>query len=357
MALTDRQLLALPKVHLHCHLEGTLRAPTFVELARRDGVSLRYHPHAGENAAFADADTGVSPEDPYRFATFQEFLFTFAAVSRSLSRTDDYARLAREFVEDARTQNVLYGELFISPSVWRFFHPELDVREAVTAIVGELRAAEAEYKLIVDLTRNFGIDKAMETSELAVSLIDLDVIGVGLGGDEARFPPELFCDAFAYARSYGLHCVAHAGEAGDASSVRGAVEALGAERIGHGVRAIDDPAVVDLLVERGVALEICPTSNFLTGAAERGRPHPFLELDRAGVAIAIDADDPALFETSISAEYGYVLEQAGPDTLERFVINAAGATFLSPERKRELLGRVGAELAAGRRTVERNVGT
>ena len=357
MASADRLVLALPKVHLHCHLEGTLRAPTFVELARRDGVSLRYHPHAGEHAAFADADSGVSPEDPYRFSTFQEFLLTFAAVSRALSRVDDYARLAREFVEDARAQNVLYGELFISPSVWRFFHPELDVREAASAIVSELRAADAEYKLIVDLTRNFGIDKAMQTAELAVSLIDLDVIGIGLGGDEARFPPELFCDAFAFARSYGLHCVAHAGEAADASSVRGAIEALGAERIGHGVRAVEDPAVVELLVDRGVALEICPTSNFLTGAADRSRPHPFLELDRAGVAIAIDADDPALFETSITAEYGYVLERAGLETLERFVTSAANATFLPPEQKRELVRRVGAELAAARRTANRNVGT
>ncbi len=357
MASVDSRVQALPKVHLHCHLEGTLRAPTFVEFARRDGVSLRYHPHAGENGAFADADSGVSPDDPYTFANFQEFLFTFAAVGRALSHVDDYARLAREFVEDARAQNVLYGELFISPSVWKFFHPGLDVREAVSAIVSELRAAEAEYKLIVDLTRNFGVDQAMQNAELAVSLVDLDVIGIGLGGDEVRFPPELFCDSFAYARAHGLHCVAHAGEAGDASSVRGAVEALGAERIGHGVRAIEDPSVVELLVDRGIALEVCPTSNFLTGVADRSRPHPFLALDRAGVAIAIDADDPALFATSIGAEYAYVLDRAGLDTLERFVTNAANASFLPADRKRELVRRVGAELSLARRRAEHDVRT
>ncbi len=123
----------------------------------------------------------------------------FAAVSRSLRDTEDYARLAREFVQDALAQNVIYGELFVSPSVWTFFHPTLDVRETVAAIVHELRTAHprATFALIVDLTRNFGAASAMETAKLAASLTDLDVIGIGLGGDEARFPAELFADAFA----------------------------------------------------------------------------------------------------------------------------------------------------------------
>ncbi|MHB8148041.1 MAG: adenosine deaminase family protein, partial [Vulcanimicrobiaceae bacterium] len=242
----DTFVARVPKVHLHCHLEGSLQAATFLELVERDGLSTRYRPGK-------QVDGPTDPAEVYRFADFREFLLTFGAVSRALRTADDYARLAREFVADALAQNVVYGELFISPSVWRFFHPELDLREAVAAIAHELRAARprgASFALIADVTRNFGVQSASETMRLAATLGDVDVIGIGLGGDEARFPAELFADVFAQARALGLHTVAHAGEAAGAHSVRAAVEALGAERIGHGVRAIEDPAVVVFLLER-----------------------------------------------------------------------------------------------------------
>src|SRR5579862_6093253 len=278
----------IPKVHLHCHLEGCLRSETFVELAAKHGVPLRYKPGGTGGSSFDSAqddtdsgqdDTG-SARDPYRFETFQEFLYIFAAVSRSLRHPDDYARLAREFVEDALAQNVIYGELFVSPSVWTFFNPDLDVRACFEALVHELRAAQprATFKLLPDLTRNFGPDAALATAKLAVSLADLDVIGVSLGGDETRFPPELFVDAFAFVRSQGMQTVAHAGEASGADGVRVAVEVLGAQRIGHGIQALRDRDVVDLLARRRIPLEICPTSNARTGAALADYPHPYVDL-------------------------------------------------------------------------------
>jgi aminodeoxyfutalosine deaminase len=330
----------LPKLHLHCHLEGTLRAQTFVELADRYGFSTRYRP--GE-----ELDGPRDPAEVYRFANFTEFLMIFAAVSRSLARTEDYARLAREFVRDALAQNVVYGEIFISPSVWTFFHRDLDVREAVQAIVDELRAARdagGDFALIVDLTRNFGSEMAMRTARLAVSLADHGVVGIGLGGDEARFPAELFGEAFAYARSEGLHTVAHAGEANGAQSVRAAIE-IGAERIGHGIRAIEDDEVVALLKRNAVALEICPTSNYLTGVVSREHAHPFSQLDAHGIVITIDADDPALFGTTITDEYLYVAERAGIATLARFIAQAVDASFLDSFSKRALHDRIGAELS------------
>jgi adenosine deaminase len=210
----------IPKVHLHCHLEGSLRPATFVEFARDQGLSLRYRP---DGASDPDGDA-ADPRDPYRFASFRDFLYGFAAVSRTLSTPDRFARLAREFAEDAVAQNVMYGELFVSPSVWTFFHPGLDVRATLRDIVTELNAARsASYSLIVDLTRNFGAEKAMRTAQWATQAAGDGVIGVGLGGDEQRFPPAPFVDAFDYARSAGLHCVAHAGEAAGAQSVRDAV--------------------------------------------------------------------------------------------------------------------------------------
>jgi aminodeoxyfutalosine deaminase len=347
----------IPKVHLHCHLEGSLRAATFVELADRHGVALRYR-----SAGLPRTSAGNLPEpnraDPYRFADFAEFLLIFAAASRALAEPDDYARLAREFVEDALAQNVIYGELFVSPSVWKFFHRTLDVRQTFAAIVGELRAARphAEFKLIVDLTRNFGEASAMQTAQLATSLGDFEVVGIGLGGDEMRFPPERFAGAFGYARASGLHCVAHAGEAAGPQSVRAAVVHLGAERIGHGLAALRDRSVAQLLAERAIPLEICPTSNELTGAA-LPEGHAFVQFDRAGCVVTIDADDPTMFRTSIEREYSIVEHAAGADALVRFVRNAIDASFAEPQRKRAMRARLATELEAARRrqTEQENV--
>jgi aminodeoxyfutalosine deaminase len=333
----------IPKVHLHCHLEGSVRPRTFVELAAKHRVGLRYYGSAQQRVADrrSDGTRDADPAEPYGFKDFAEFLLAFAAVNRTLADPADYARIAREFVEDALAQNVIYGELFISPSVWTFFHKELDVRQAVEAIVIEFRRARpaAEFKLIVDLTRNFGTERAMDTAKLAASLMDLDVIGVGLGGDEARFGPELFVEPFAYAKAQGLACVAHAGEAAGHTSVRDAVNLLGARRIGHGIAALHHPATLELLAENAIALEICPTSNIFTGAALAGRD-AFVEFDRAGCVVTIDADDPSMFGTTITREYELVETVLGPAALERYVRNAINASFAGARTKAALHARL-----------------
>ena len=337
MDSSDPAIIRQPKIHLHCHLEGSLRAETFVELARRSGVSTRYRP-GGEAI-----DGPTDPALVYRYADFQEFLLTFAAVSRALARPDDYARLAREFVADALEQNVVYGELFISPSVWSFFHPELDIVATIRTLIQELRAAkDVNFSLIVDVTRNFGAEGAMETAQLVAPLAGEGVIGIGLGGDEVRFPPELFADVFAFARANGLHTVAHAGEAGGPESVSRAL-AIGAERIGHGIRALEDPAVVAELRERRIPLEVCPGSNYATGVVKAGDIHPVAALDAAGLIVTIDADDPTMFATSITREYDYVARELGMPALQRFIGNAVEASFLEPTAKQALRERVSAE--------------
>lgn len=321
-------LVALPKVQLHCHLEGTVRAGTFRALAAKYRVEL------GERA---------DPAQTYAFGTFGEFLLLFAKVSETLRRPEDFAMIARDYAEDAAAQGVAYAEVFVSPSVWTYFHHELDVRATVEAIRAALDEAGGRLgiavALIADLTRNFGPERAEAIARGAVGLRDLGVIGVGLGGDEARFPPELYERAFAIARDGGLHGVAHAGEAAGPASVRGAVEALRAERIGHGVRAIEDPAVVELLAERRIPLEVCPTSNRLTGAAPAGAVHPLGALDAAGCIVTIDADDPALFDTTLVDEYRYVAATFGEDALLRFARNAIDASFAPPEAKARLHAR------------------
>jgi len=328
---------SLPKVQLHCHLEGTLSARTFRELAVNHGV--------------ASARAGGPLSETYAFATFGEFLLTFAEVCKTLQQPGDYARLASDYVATALAQNVRYAEVFISPSVWTFFHRDLDLVATVSAMHDVFEQARRERGLevafICDLTRNFGAPRAFETARIAVGLAEagLGVVGIGLGGDEANFPAELYAEPFAFARAQGLHVVAHAGEAAGAPSVRAAVDVLGAERIGHGVRALEDPQVVGLLVERGIALECCPTSNRLTGVVPAGVPHPIDALDRAGVVCTIDADDPELFSTTLLDEYRLVEALCGRQRLVRFASNAIDASFASPARKLALRTEFAATLA------------
>ncbi len=338
VTLRERSLAArIPKIHLHCHLEGSLRPSSFVELAASHGVPLRYRPPGSP-----ETGSPVDPADPYRFTAFEEFLYAFAAVSRSLQQPEDYARLAREFVEDALAENVIYGELFVSPSVWTFFNPELDVAETFEAIVHELRAARprARFSLLPDLTRNFGEASALQTAQVVAAMTDFDIIGVSLGGHETKFPARLFTEAFAFARAQGLRRVVHAGEADGAQSVRDAVELLAAERIGHGIRALEHPETVELLATLRIPLEICPTSNRVTGVALPEHPHPYVEFDRAGCIVTIDADDPSMLQTSIAQEYAIVERVAGPVALERFVHNAIDASFAGFDLRQAMHRRV-----------------
>jgi adenosine deaminase len=335
LSMTLAEVIRLPKVQLHCHLEGTLRRERFRELALHHGVDI------GARAAAPVAAT-------YDFTSFAEFLLLFRDVASVLRTPADFAALAADYAADAAAQNVRYAEIFVSPSVWTWFHHGIDVEATFEAMRAALDSARAglgiEVAFICDLTRNFGAERALQTATLAVAMEKYGVIGVGLGGDEAKWPPELFADAFAFARERGLRTVAHAGEAAGADSVRGAVETLGAERIGHGVRAIEDPAVVELLAQRRIALEICPTSNRLTGAAPAHLPHPMGALDAAGVLVTIDADDPALFGTTLVDEFLEVEQTLGPDAVYRFAANAVEASFASAARKAALRG----ELVASR---------
>ena len=319
---------ALPKVQLHCHLEGTVRAATFRELAARYAIE--------------SARASGPAEATYAFANFGEFLLTFAEVCKVLRTPADYAQIARDYVVDAADQGVRYAEVFISPSVWSFFHKDLDVHETVSAMQAVFDEEGARHgltvALICDLTRNFGVERAFATARQAVSLAEagLGVVGIGLGGDEANYPAALYGEPFAYARAQGLHCVAHAGEAAGPQSVRDAIDVLHAERIGHGVTAIDDSALVDELAKRRIALELCPTSNRLTGAVPLGSEHPIGAFAARGVVCTIDADDPALFSTTLCDEYALVGEWLGENSLLGFARNAIDASFASTERKTDL---------------------
>jgi adenosine deaminase len=281
---------ALPKPELHVHLEGTMLPQSYARIARRN-----------------DLDVTDDPDTLYRCNDFKSFLVCFLTVVNALRTPQDFAELTSEYLARAATDGVRHVELFVSPATQRKFVPELDFVAVLRAINDAAATAERELdvssRLIIDMVRNLGEEEALRDIALAHSCRDQGVVGVGLGGDEARFPARDFQRAFMQARELGLRRTAHAGEAAGAQSIIDAVELLRVERIGHGVAARGREDVQALLRERKVTIDACPTSNEFTGAVAVGAAHPLAEWIAAGVPVSLSSDDPAFFGASVSDEY------------------------------------------------------
>jgi len=281
----------LPKVELHLHLEGAA-PPAFVAgLAKARNLDI---------SGIFDA------QGNYRFRDFAAFLKVYEAASSVLRTPQDYHRLVLAVLEQSAASAVVYCETFLSPD----FCGGRDVgawREYLQAIREAADEAEREMGItlrgIVTCIRHFGPGKARETARCAADTAGDWIVGFGLAGDETVAEPKDFRWAFDCAREAGLRLTAHAGEWGGPQSVRAALRDLEVERIGHGVRAIEDPALVDELAEKGIVLEVCPGSNVALGLYPTLRDHPIAELDRRGVKITISTDDPPFFHTTMAREY------------------------------------------------------
>ena len=284
-------LIVLPKIELHLHLEGAA-PPAFIRgLAREKNMDI---------AGIFDADGN------YAFTDFWQFLKVYEAATETLKSPEDYHRLTMAVLEESAASGVVYSETFLSPD----FCGGRDLvawREYLHAI--EEAAVQAERDMgitlrgIVTCIRHFGPDKARETARCAAETAGDWLVGFGIAGDEKVGKPKDFAYAFDVAREAGLRLTAHAGEWGGPDSVRDALSALKVERIGHGVRAIEDLALVDELAERGIVLEVCPGSNVALGLYKDLRAHPIAELHRRGVNVTISTDDPPFFHTTMAKEY------------------------------------------------------
>jgi adenosine deaminase len=283
-------IVALPKPELHVHLEGTMLPQSYARIAKRNGL-----------------DVTDDPDTLYRCNDFKSFLVCFLTVVNALRTPQDFAELTSEYLARAVSDGVRHVELFVSPATQRKFVPELDFTAVLRSIKAAADQAERELGvsslLIIDMVRNLGEEEALRDVALARECRDFGVIGVGLGGDEARFPARDFQRAFAQAQGLGLRRTAHAGEAAGAQSIIDAVELLHVERIGHGVAARGLSDVQDLLRNRGITIDACPTSNEFTGAVAAGEAHPLPEWIAAGVSVSLSSDDPAFFGASVSDEY------------------------------------------------------
>jgi adenosine deaminase/aminodeoxyfutalosine deaminase len=284
----DDFLAALPKAELHLHLEGSIEPETLHEL---------------------DPATAVEEfRALYRYADFDAFLKAFGAIGKRLRTPEDYALIATRLLERLEEQNVQYAEIIIAAGVvlWKGqeFGPIFDaVREAA-------RKSTVEVRWILDAVRQFGVEHVRSVAELAAERVDQGVVAFGIGGSEERGPAEWFGDAFAFAKSAGLRLTAHAGESMGPESIWAALR-LGAERIGHGIAAACDPELMRHLGERDIPLEICITSNLVTGVVARIEDHPVRRLFDAGVPITLNTDDPAMFGCSLTDEYRLAARQFG----------------------------------------------
>lgn len=281
-----------PKIELHVHLEGTVRAPTLLEIARRNDYPL-------------PADTVEGLAELYRFRDFRHFIDVWILTTNALQRAEDFRQVVVDYAAEAAGHGAVYLEGIFSPAErvrrgcdWQeIYEGFCDGADAAREVHG------LEIRLTPDITRGFTMDEARATVEWAARFRDRGVVGVGLGGLEAEYPPEPYADVFALAKSLGLGSVPHAGEVAGAASVRGALEALGADRLRHGIRAEEDPGLVRELAGRGTVLDVCPLSNLRTGTVRSLEEHPLPRLVAAGVRCSISTDDPAMFDTDLSRDY------------------------------------------------------
>lgn len=330
MTHTDpRSLIAAwPKAELHLHLEGAIAPATVVELAARHGTTLSLDDVAQR----------------YAYADFLGFLEAFKWVTSFLRDPEDYALITSRLCEELRRRNVVYAEVTLSIGVmlWR----KQDVEANFAAIRGAERRSGLRLQWVFDAVRQFGAEKAMEVARWAARMKGEGVIAFGLGGDELALPAADFRGVYEFVCGQGLHALVHAGEVGGPESVVDAVEILGAERIGHGIAAVRDPGLMELLADRRIPLELCLTSNLRTGAlarlldnAEAGlSSHPLAEFYRQGLQVTISTDDPAMFLTDIASEYAAALE-TGLSLAELARIGACSysAAFLPAGEKEKLL--------------------
>lgn len=281
-----------PKIELHVHLEGTVRAPTLLEIARRNDYAL-------------PADTVEGLAGLYRFTSFEHFIEVWILTTNALQRYDDFRQVVVDYAAEAASHGVVYMEAIFSPAERVMRGVSWD--ELFTGYCDGAQEAKerhgVEVRLTPDIPRGFDPQWGIDTARYCVAYKDNGIVGLGLGGLEAQFPPEPHEEAFRIARAGGIASVPHAGEVAGVPSIRGALDALGADRIRHGIRAADDPGLLRELADRRIVCDVCPISNLRTGAVASLAEHPLPVLHAHGVLCSISTDDPAMFDTDVSRDY------------------------------------------------------
>jgi adenosine deaminase/aminodeoxyfutalosine deaminase len=321
----------LPKAELHLHLEGTIVPETLVELSRRHD---------------ADPLTLAAARSLYTYADFNGFLQSFKSVTERLRTPEDYELITYEMLRRLAAQAVSHAEVYISFGIIYYWKSTEVDPYFEAAERGRIRGEQdfgVSLLWIIDAVRHFGEAECARVFRKAATLRHQypSIVGVGIGGDEARGPADLFRDIYAEARDNGLRLTAHAGESVGPQSIWAAIN-IGAERIGHALTAQHDAELIEILAERQIPLELCPTSNVRTGCCPDFDDHPLRAFFDCGLMVTLNSDDPPMFASDLAQEYllaherfGFTLEQ-----LRELAANSIEASFLAPERKLKLLQQV-----------------
>lgn len=332
----------LPKAELHLHLEGTVDPPTLAELSRRHPTTMPVRNNRYKDVS--DSGRILSEDDArslYDYKNFVGFLMAFKAVTERLRNPEDYELITYRMLKKLAREGVVYAEVYVSVGVifWRGqeFDPLFEGMERGRER-GE-RDFGVKLKWIFDAVRHFGPEEAEKVVAKAIELQSRNVIGIGIGGDEARGPAENFREIYAQAARHGLHLTAHAGESTGPESIWAALRELKAERIGHGLHAIENPALVEHLAKSGTPVEICVSSNVRTGCCLALEQHPVRRLFDAGVRITIATDDPEMFGTTLCREYQLLQNTFGftEEELRQLSAQSFQASFLPFAEKQRYL--------------------
>ncbi len=325
---------ALPFIDLHRHLDGSVRLETIVELGRQHNIEL-----PGSTVEEIRPHVQVTEPQPGLMAFLAKMLWA----TRVLANGEACRRVARENVEDAKREGIDYLELRFSP--WFMGEAnQVDPREVIEGTVAGIaegvETTGVRVNLIGILSRTYGADTAMKELDALLAYRE-HFVGLDLAGDEANFPAPMFVDHFKKGRDAGWRVTVHAGEAGGAQSVWDAIKLLGAERIGHGTRALEDPKLADYLAENRFPIEANLTSNVHTSTVPNLASHPLREMISRGLVCSINTDDPGLSAIDLRHEYEVAAPAAGltPEQIHQTQINALETAFLSAEEKKALEGR------------------
>jgi adenosine deaminase len=309
--MTGRSLAELPKGHLHLHLEAAMRPSTLHELASEHGVTV---PEL----------TG--------FSTFADFIGVYQAATESLRRSEDLRRLLREAAEDGAADGAVWIELHVYPPLWfgRFGSDEDALDLTLDAARAATEATGVGLGLVLAADRTHDPAEATRMARMGIARREAGVTTFGLANDETGNPPEPFAEAFRIARDGGLVAAPHAGELGGPESVRAAIDVLGADRLGHGVRAVEDPELMARLADEGIVCDVCPTSNVILGLYPSIEQHAVGRLLDAGVPVTLNTDDPLLFGAGLLDEYesvrrAFALDDEAVAAIARTSIAASGA--------------------------------
>jgi adenosine deaminase len=334
LSTRDSWFERIPKVELHLHLEGAIPHAALWEIVRKYGGDPTLH-------------TVEDLAERFTFTSFQHFIEMWVWKNRFLRAPEDFTAIAAAVAADLAAQNIRYAEVFFSPGDYRSrgLTPGC-LAEAIRRGLDQCR--QVEIALVADLIRDHGPERGARTLAEIDEAREFGIIGIGIGGSEDEFPPEAFAEVYERARALGFHTSAHAGEAAGPASVWGALRALRVDRIGHGTRAVEDPALLDHLAKAAVPVELCPLSNLRTGVVKSLKEHPARRFFDCGIPVSINTDDPKMFGTSLAEEYQALESEQGFSRaeLETLVRQGVETSWLPSERKRDLLAEFAREFSS-----------